>query len=243
MLRYKHPITFRPTGDELVDFGPAMDDFDENVRRLLPAARDAAILDLGCGWGQFLWWLKLREYTGGRGIDVGHQQVDYCRSLGLDAIRVDSSLQYLHHHPSTFDRITLNHVIEHMPASVGLDLLQACREALKEGGSVIVQTPNMSAVSAAFSRYIEISHVTGFTQNSLLQILQLAGFSEVRVFGNRTPFKRTLRRMVWLAVRASARFAWRLMLIAELGSDAPSVLTKNLYAVGQKASGSPHLAP
>jgi SAM-dependent methyltransferase len=229
---YQHPITFVPSGDLKRDFAHSFDEYDNNLGVFLPPRPDLAILDIGCGWGQFLAWLRARGYTAATGIDVGGQQVEFCRAQGFQAIQVDDSRLFLESRPGTHDLIALHHVIEHVPTGDGLSLLRAVRTALRPGGRVLVQTPNMSAASASFTRYIEISHVTGYTETSLAEILSFAGLEDVRVFGSRTPLRLRPRRLAWLALRVFTRTLWRLLLIAELGSDAPKHLEKSLFGTG-----------
>lgn len=234
MERYQHPPTFRATGDLSSDFRHAAEDYDVNVAPYLPADRNSRILDVGCGWGQFLWWLRERGYRTIEGIDLGKDQVRSCEDMGLAAQQTKDSTDFLNARPSEFDVITMHHIIEHVDPEKGLDLLRAAYSALRPGGRVVVQTPNMNATSSNFSRYIELTHVTGFTDSSLAEALQVSGFEKIRVYGNKTPFHWSPRRITWLAVQRASRLLWRTMLFAELGSDAPSILTKNLYAVGYR---------
>ena len=136
----------------------------------------------------------------------------------------------------TYDFITLHHVIEHMPPTIGIELLKAICHSLRPGGTAIIQTPNMSSISAGFSRFIEVTHVTGYTDSSLHEALLLAGFTHVVVFGSRTPFKLTPKRVAWMGLQSCFRLLWRAALFSELGSDAPRVLTKNLYAVAHRST-------
>jgi hypothetical protein len=129
----------------------------------------------------------------------------------------------------------MHHIIEHIEPFQGLALLRSAYDSLRKNGRIIVQTPNMNATSANFSRYIEITHVTGYTDSSLAEALQLSGFKHISVYGNRTGFRWQPKRLAWLGLQKASRFLWRLMLFAELGSDAPRTLTKNLYAVGSKS--------
>lgn len=128
----------------------------------------------------------------------------------------------------------MHHMIEHLETFQGLALLRAAHTSLRENGRIVVQTPNMNATSANFSRYIELTHVTGYTDSSLAEALHLAGFNNVLVFGNRTAFRWQPRRLLWKALQWTSRTLWRAMLLAELGSDAPRTLSKNLYAIGSK---------
>lgn len=234
MEEYQHPPTFQSTGDVGADFLHSTEDYEVNVAPHLPPSLSSRILDVGCGWGQFLWWVRSLGYEQLEGIDLGSDQVKHCSEMGLSATRVNDSAEFLKSHPAQFDLVTIHHVIEHMANEKGVELLRAARASLRPGGQVIVQTPNMSAVSAAYSRHIEITHVTGYTDSSLVQALGMAGFQKVKVWGNKTPFRRTPRRLLWIGLQAGSRLLWRAMLFAELGSDTPGILTKNIYASGEK---------
>jgi len=234
MKPYQHPITFARTGNLGNDYQFAFADYETNLANYLPADRDAKILDIGCGWGQFLSWLKQKNYRELEGIDMGSDQVEHCRSVGLNASQASNSILYLRERVETYDLVTLHHVIEHVPPTEGLELLKAMRDSLRPGGIAIVQTPNMSAVSAGFSRYIEFTHVTGYTESNLHEALLLAGFARASVFGSRTPLRFTPKRLLWMGLQSCLRAAWRVALFSELGSDAPHILTKNLYAVAYR---------
>ena len=232
---YQHPPTFAVSGDTSAHFAHAAEDYELNVLAHLPADLSAGIIDVGCGWGQFLSWLRSRGYTSIQGIDVGAQQVDQCRKLGLVAAQVTDSAAFLATLPQQFDLVTMHHIIEHVEPFRGLALLRAAYDSLRDNGRIIVQTPNMNATSANFSRYIELTHVTGYTDSSLAEALQLAGFKDIVVYGNRTGFRWHPKRLAWLGLQKISRLLWRLMLFAELGSDAPRTLAKNLYAIGTKS--------
>jgi SAM-dependent methyltransferase len=232
--QHQHPITYAPSGDPAVDFRYSIEQYDADLTAYLPAEKAAPILDVGCGWGQCLWWLKERGYTNAVGIDIGADQIRHNASLGLSSVQVPDAGEYLLQHGDRFDLILMNHVIEHVPADEGIKLLRAILAALKPGGRAVIQTPNMNALGANAGRYIEVSHVTGYGENSLSQLMELAGFADVKAYGGSTPIRYTPKRLAWLALQKASRLAWRLMLLGDLGSDAPRILDKNLYATGVK---------
>jgi SAM-dependent methyltransferase len=231
---YEHPITFTQTGNPSRDFAVACASYEADLSDKLPADCNAKVLDIGCGWGQFLWFLRQKGYTTLQGIDLGSRQVEFCRSKQFEAEQCANPVSYLDEREKTYDLVTMHHVIEHMSPEDGLRLLRAIRTALKPGGRAIVQTPNMSAVSAVFCRFIEISHCTGYSESNLHQLMGLAGFDGLHVFGSRTPRIKTLKRGLWVLLQKVERSWWRAMLIAELGTDAPKILSKNLYISGTK---------
>ena len=56
----------------------------------LPQAKNARILDIGCGFGQMLMRLRDGGYTEISGIDIGSESVEFCRSQGLHVDKIDS---------------------------------------------------------------------------------------------------------------------------------------------------------
>ena len=229
---HQHPPTYTSTGNPEEDFRRSSEGYEADLSAFLPADLNAPILDVGCGWGQCLWWLASKGYTNTTGIDIGAEQEAHGRSLGLNVIRVDDPKKFLGEHKSEFELVVMNHVIEHVLPGEGLAILRAIREALKPGGRAIIQTPNMNSIGANAGRYIEISHVTGYADTSLHQMMTLAGFSDIEIFGNKNPLSLRPRRLAWATLQFVSRTIWKIMLISELGSDAPKVIEKNLYAAG-----------
>lgn len=233
---YQHPITFSLSGNLAQDYKNAFEDYDLNLLPYLPSHKSARIIDVGCGWGQFLSWLRSKGYSQVEGVDMGAAQIEHCHSIGLDVQRASDSTRFLTQRSETYDMVTLHHVIEHLPPEPAIDLLRAIFESLRPGGTAIVQTPNMSAICAGVSRHVEMTHVNGFAETSLHEALLAANFNGIRVFGNTTPFHFAPKRVVWRLLQASSRLIWRMMLLSELGSDTPRILTKNLYAVAYKSN-------
>jgi SAM-dependent methyltransferase len=231
---YQHPATYVSTGNPAVDFQYSVEVFEADLSNYLPHNKENPVLDVGCGWGQLLWWLREKGYTNLQGIDIGKAQEAHGDSIGLDITRVEDSTDFLENLDSKYELIIMNHIIEHMPAAEGIKMLKAAYKALRPGGRIIVQTPNLCAIGANCGRYIEITHVTGYTESSLHQIVNLAGFTDIELFGSKTAFRLAPRRLVLLMLQFISRAIWRIMLLAEWGTDAPKIIQKNLYATGIK---------
>jgi 2-polyprenyl-3-methyl-5-hydroxy-6-metoxy-1,4-benzoquinol methylase len=231
---YQHPATYVSTGNPATDFQYSVEVFEADLSNYLPDNKEVPILDVGCGWGQLLWWLREKGYTNIQGIDIGKAQEEHGKSIGIDIICVKDSTSFLENPDSKYKLVIMNHMIEHMPAAEGIKLLKAVYKSLLPGGRVIVQTPNLCAIGANHGRYIEISHVTGYTESSLHQIVSLAGFSNIELFGSKTVFKLAPRRLVLLLLQFISRAIWRIMLLAEWGTDAPKIIQRNIYATGLK---------
>jgi 2-polyprenyl-3-methyl-5-hydroxy-6-metoxy-1,4-benzoquinol methylase len=200
----------------------------------LPKEKDAAILDLGCGFGFFLMFLKKQGYLNFHGVDISGPCVERCRRQGIDVVQGDVE-EYLHDRRESFDCICANHVIEHYSPEEGLQLLDLICGALRKGGRVIVATPNSSnSITAGRSRYFDITHATSFTENSLLFMLELAGFTDIQVlpidiYVLRNPFLNLLGRM-----GASAFYTALRLLYLLNGVTSSKVFSKNMLCVGRK---------
>lgn len=130
-----------PTGAILSGiFGP--DGAVAAIRRLSPP-RNAKILDVGCGAGDFLHALHREGFSQLTGIDPFVSQ-DSIRDSPVRLVRQDIfSIE------EEFQIITLNHVFEHLQDPGGV--LQRVRELLSSDGVIVLRTP--MAQSEAWKRY------------------------------------------------------------------------------------------
>src|SRR5438132_10085887 len=63
--------------------------------RHLPADRAAAIVDVGCGYGSLVEFLRQEGFTNVLGVDVSLQQVDAAHQLGVQGISHDDLVGFL----------------------------------------------------------------------------------------------------------------------------------------------------
>jgi SAM-dependent methyltransferase len=147
---------------------------------LLPNDRNARILDLGCGYGEFVYFLQRKGYTNAKGIDLNHRQLEVGRSLGVWNIECVEATALLKVCRGGFDFISAIDVLEHVPKNQLLEFLEQVYAALLPGGRFLCQVPNLAAFYTPLF-YMDFSHETPFTASSLKQALELASFVNVRV--------------------------------------------------------------
>ena len=106
-------------------------------RHLPRNAEGRSLLDVGCGSGNFI---EFAQNAGWRasGVDPDPNAVAFCRGKGLSV--EEGGIERFAKKRELFDRITLNHIIEHVhePSVV----LAACHRLLKRDGSLWISTPN-----------------------------------------------------------------------------------------------------
>ena len=141
-----------------------------------PAPRTGmSLLDVGCGDGFAL--SRMRELGWDvHGVDPDVEAVQRAQRSGLD-VRA-GTLGGQSYPDSSFDVVTMTHVIEHVHDPVGL--LAECRRILKPGGRLVVHTPNLE--SLGHSIYGEAwrgleppRHLHLFSQKNLRQVLERSG--------------------------------------------------------------------
>lgn len=174
---------------------------------LLPTRKDAAILDLGCGYGEFLYFLQSEGYTETRGIDLNPQQLEVARSCGVRDVRCCEGKEFLRSSVGQFDFISAIDVLEHVPKNQVLEFLDLVHAALRPGGRFLCQVPNLAAFYTPLF-YMDFSHETPFTASSLKQVLQLASFENARVLPMGPVvhgLKSAIRCLLWKAITAGLR--------------------------------------
>ena len=212
---------------------PIVESYHDIYDGLLPLGSTTRALDVGCGLGHFLMYARARGVKVLHGIDVGSRQVELCRALGFEAERIESIPSALKNRDKSYDLVHMSHVIEHVyPADLG-EVLTAIRAALAPGGLFVIRTPNMSHWLAGHMRYLDLTHVTGFTSWSLRQALWQSGFRAVELYPSNLRFHWRSKRVAWLIARKALHSLVRLGAYIEMGRDRPSIVTPELIAVAR----------
>jgi SAM-dependent methyltransferase len=143
--------------------------------------RDAPILEIGCGSGGLLGYLRRRGFSHALGIDISEEQVALARRGGAQAELADA-LAFLDDHPGGFDAILAVDVLEHLRRDELIRLAGLLASALRPGGRLIVQTANGAGLFPRQVIYGDLTHLTIFTPESLGQLLRGAGFQDLTFY-------------------------------------------------------------
>ncbi len=155
--------------------------FQKEIEAVLPEDKSSNILDLGCGYGNFLHTLQKRGYDNLYGIEVGKEQNNFLNLEGLNISKVDI-IKFLKNDTNKYSLITLFDVLEHFKKDEILKLISFIKKRLSKKGILIVRSPNGEAIFKGSIMYGDFTHETYFTQRSIIQLFKTFNFSSVKVY-------------------------------------------------------------
>lgn len=204
--------------------------FEENYRRYFSGfGFGSKVLDIGIGRGEMLSCMRNWGYDY-QGVDISPSTVELCSTFGLRCERAEDTAGWLMGKPGTFSVITCLDVVEHVPKEKVIEFLQAIRTALAPDGVAIIQVPNLQSPFGYLHHFNDFTHVNGFVEHSLAQVLIAAGFKRHSFHGFEevfaTGFKSRLRILLRWVYRRLVRF-----LRAVNANPNPEILDPVFYAV------------
>lgn len=200
--------------------------------RFLPKNKNIKTIDLGCGNGEFVYWLQQIGYQNSEGVDISPEQIEAAKKLGIKNIRQADLKEFLRDKRNFYDIIFMRDVIEHFTKEEVLDVLDYTHQSLKRGGVFVAQTPNAESPFSGRFRYGDFTHETSFTEKSIRQVLLISNFKNTKVFPIRPVvhgFKSFLRAVLWRGIEVFLH----LYLLIETGST-KGIFTQNFIAVAEK---------
>ncbi|RUL87732.1 class I SAM-dependent methyltransferase [Tautonia sociabilis] len=209
------------------------------TRGWLDLPRNTPILDIGCGSGQFLYFLRSLGFTDTVGIDLDSRQVEIGRSLGLDCRNVPAGdfLEAMGSQGKSFGLIALLDIIEHFTRAELFPFLEAVVSRLRPGGSLLMSVPNAESPRGLTLLYADITHELAFTPVSFGELMLCHGLMNLQI---RDPWPAPVcpSRRVYRAVVGAARAieAARLRL---LGLEPPRNWSPVIWALAKKPAADP----
>lgn len=192
------------------------------IRRLLNSLdvdSDSWALDVGCGYGNKMLWLKeLGCHV--KGVDVNPNLVAAARSRGLDCVTVEEFSQS----EQQYDIILMAHIVEHFTPQDLLGFMDIYLDRLKIGGHIVIMTPLDHD-----DFYVDFDHTKTYHPSAFISVfaqpesqvqyhsrnqLKLVGFG-IRRRPRRHPLFVSLYSefnrpsIVWLAYHSCTTLFWR----------------------------------
>ena len=129
-----------------------------------------SILEIGCSVGHHMQYFTDRKI----GLDIDFPAL---KESGYKKVVCSDLKNKLPFKNQTFSYIDCQNVIEHISDSYSF--LTECKRVLKQGGYIILSTPNVHKIG--FDFYTDYTHIKPFTSESLLQLAQDVGLKECKI--------------------------------------------------------------
>ncbi len=168
------------------DFEATFRGSEERVREIQRAylpllSGHAPVLDLGCGRGELL---DLLAEVGmqASGVDLDAGMVEHVRAKGHKVARGDVIAHLRTLAPGSLGAVVALEVIEHLPYTALLELLELARSRLRQDGVLLLETVNPHAVHAMKAFWVDPTHQHPLFPEVTLELCRLTGFAEALWF-------------------------------------------------------------
>jgi cyclopropane fatty-acyl-phospholipid synthase-like methyltransferase len=174
-----HIDTFREPDEEVLTI--QLRYYSKLIERFIPKDKNIKILELGCGFGGFIYALKSYGYRNILGIDVIPQCCNFVSKKFNVKVICSDILDYFSKKgiKEQYDVIAAFDVIEHFEKGEIVKIMLYIYEALKENGIFIMRVPYGGSLRGLYIRYSGFIHETAFTELSINEPFRVIGFKEV----------------------------------------------------------------
>lgn len=197
------------------------------------ADKNLKILDIGCGLGQFLGYLKKQGFTNLYGIDINDESISTCKKNGLDVAQISDIREFAGNSIEKYDRIVMSHVLEHIDKDLIIDtLIHIKKYLLKDGGIFLLMVPNAQSYTGTYWRYEDFTHTILFTGGSCYYVLKSAGFSTIEFIDpdgtkHMSPLKRMIIKLL-VGYHKTKEDIWNKILQTSFHKSSPRIYTFEL---------------
>lgn len=208
--------------------------YRHNYLKHLPVDRQVRILVVSCGPGYLVDLLNREGYRNVIGIDSDAEKIAHAKRRDLPC-EAAGAFEWLEANQEPYDVIIPEQELNHLTLDEMIEFLALCRRNLQSGGLIVVYGLNgANPLVGAENLAHNIDHFSTFTDYSLKQVLQLAGFTEIRVMPLKLyVFWRNPLNYVGLVATGLLELAFRGCFVL-YGKDV-KVLTKKLAATARAA--------
>jgi nucleoside-diphosphate-sugar epimerase/2-polyprenyl-3-methyl-5-hydroxy-6-metoxy-1,4-benzoquinol methylase len=204
-----------------------------NYLKHVPVDRQSQILLISCGPGYFVNLLGEEGYKNVLGIDSHGEKIAHAIRHGLNC-QIDTAFEHLQNTAERYDVIICEQELNHLTKAEMVTFLQLVWDKLSVGGRLICHGLNgANPIVGAETLAQNFDHFNTFTAYSLQQVLEYAGFKDIRIFGLHLYvfYKNPMNYVAW-AVSAAMGILFRALFI--IYGKTNRIFTKKIAAVAIK---------
>jgi SAM-dependent methyltransferase len=236
MHNYRERAYERYSAHSIVDFSRFARSYDRRLTRVLQPMAGWTCLDVACGYGNFLAYLRAVGIAAFTGIDTSEAAVQVAqKEFGAERAQRIDAFEFLASYQSAFDLISAIDFIEHVSKAELYQVLDSIWRALRPGGLFLLRVPNANGLFGMASRYNDITHELCFTPGSITDLLQgqRASLDVVRIWEDQGQPESLAQFFHW-GIWNVVRFCIRCVDASETGMWGDGVLTRNMWVLARK---------
>ena len=218
-----------------VDYSKFASAYRRRLSGRLQVLEDWRCLDIGCGYGNFLGYLRdcgVGQYLG---VDSSEAAVSVAkRQFGDEhAVCVDI-FEFLSESKGSYRLISALDFVEHLKKDELFQFLELTNKVQTPGEFLLIRTPNANGLFGMAARYNDITHEVCFSTTAIADVLLRGGY-QVKSIWEDTGVPRSGMQAVHWSLWQSARFVIRLLNAAETGNWGDGVFTRNMWVLASKS--------
>jgi len=168
--------------------------FDQEFLTFACADPTMSVLDVGCGAGLFLQYLKHRGFRDVVAVDYDEHMRAALAGVEQAGFTIETTEAEAYvdkvQGRRRFDRIVLFDILEHMELDQCVSILRKLHGILDAGGKILIRVPNVSSPWGLRMQFDTFDHVTPFSPGRLHEIAVLAGYRVTALVGQNTGKRR-----------------------------------------------------
>jgi SAM-dependent methyltransferase len=231
---YRHVAYSRYETFPVPDYSRLAGSYRRKMGGRLDLKPDDNCLDLACGFGNFLGYLKEEGVGSYAGVDSSEVAVSTAnRYLGEDCAVHGDVVQYLTQTRLQYSLVSALDFIEHLSKDEIFHLLPLVRSIQPVGGRLLLRTPNAASPFGMSARYGDITHEVCFTSAALADVLRSNGYQVISCWEDGPTLgtvKQSLHWLAWNIVRGIIGLASA----AESGAWGDAIYTRNFWLLARK---------
>lgn len=196
-------------------------DFTANIWTPAGFRPGMRVLELGCGVGLFLAYLRSMGVNDVTGVEMDPKVKEFMPA-DLAALVHTTTFEDFLAGPDigTFDRVVMLDVFEHFAPGEAVALLRRLAPLLRPGGKLVIRVPNMASPWGLQYQYNDLTHKGSYAPGNIRQLALAAGWDSEASLPSRRGS----------AVRRFTEAAFECLMNRVL-TDPPPVWTANFIAV------------
>ena len=231
-MNYAHqnPERYAPSKAQAQAYGES--DFAAIRNCFNGIVKSSKILEIGCGTGNLLYFLKIMGYNSCQGVEMSVDLSDYARKeLCLEVTHADW-IGFFSQSVELYDVIIALDVVEHLRAEDCIAAFALSRAHLRPGGRLILRTPSAECPFVLPTYCGDLTHRTLFSADLLEHSLKEAGFSGQITFWETRPFS-PVKRALFITIHHLVIWPLITLFYFHFHHKRPRVITRNMYCAAQ----------